>query len=106
MVVGVEERGEQNRSFRGMRRKPPKVTILRSRIADARRIIDAQQALLERLRVSGEPTREAEASLRTYVSALAHLLGHEQRLKLEAQSRRAQNDDRASPLEVLSQDRT
>ena len=60
------------------KKKPTKLDVLKSRIADARRIIDAQQVLLEGLRNDGEPTQEAEAALRTYASALMHLLPHEE----------------------------
>jgi hypothetical protein len=42
-----------------MPRKKPKLAVLADRIATARRIIEAQQALLEELRVSGEPRFEA-----------------------------------------------
>jgi hypothetical protein len=41
--------------MRDMPRKKPKLRVLSDRIADARRIIDTQQALLEKLRVSGQP---------------------------------------------------
>jgi hypothetical protein len=61
-----------------------------TRLADARRIIDAQQTLLEKLRKNGEPTDEAEAPLRTYVSALMHLLAHEEKLRLEAQAKKGE----------------
>jgi hypothetical protein len=72
------------------KKKPAKLDVLRSRIADARRIIDGQQALLEKLRKHGEPTDEAEAALRTYASALMHLLAHEKRLTLEAQAKKGE----------------
>jgi hypothetical protein len=67
-----------------MPRESPKLKILGAHIADARDIIDTQQALLEKLRINGEPTLEAEGALRTYASALMHLLAHERHLKLEA----------------------
>ena len=51
-------------------RKKPKMIVLAVQIAAARRIIDSQQALLERLRVNGQPTDQAEGALRTYVSSL------------------------------------
>ena len=80
-----------------MPRKSPKLKILGTRIADARRIIDAQQALLEKLRMNGEPTREAEGALRTYVSALMHLLAHEKKLKLEAQAKKGETKKLKKP---------
>jgi len=91
MAAGDGEQGVQDRkACRAdvMPRKSPKLKVLGPRIADARRIIDAQQALLEKLRMNGEPTREAEGALRTYVSALTHLLAHEERLKVEARAKR------------------
>jgi hypothetical protein len=68
----------------------PKLTVLARRIATARRIIVAQQALLERLRVSGEPTFEAKAALRTYTSALMHLLAHADRMRQEALAKKGE----------------
>ena len=70
--------------------KSPKPKVLGTRIADAQHIIDAQQALLEKLRIKGEPTHEAEGALRTYVSALMHLRAHEKRLRLEAKAKRGE----------------
>ena len=58
--------------------------MLADRIATARRIIEEQQALLVRLRASGQLTYEAEAALRTYVSSLMHLLAHADKLRDEA----------------------
>jgi hypothetical protein len=49
------------------------IALLWDQVAEARRIIDAQHALLEKLRVAGAPTREAEGALRTYASSLMHL---------------------------------
>jgi hypothetical protein len=69
------------------KKKPTKLDMLGTRVADARRIIDAPQALLEKLRKDGEPTDEAEAALRTHASALMHLLAHKERLRLEAPAR-------------------
>ena len=74
----------------GMPRKKPKLSVLAERIATARRIIEAQQALLERLRVSGEPTYQAEAALRTYVSSLAHLLAHADKMREEALAKKGE----------------
>ena len=93
MVAGAGEQGVQDRkACRAdvMPRKSPKLKVLGTRIADAQHIIDAQQALLEKLRINGEPTHEAEGALRTYVSALMHLRAHEKRLKLEAKAKRGE----------------
>jgi hypothetical protein len=53
--------------------KKSKIAILSHQIGEARRIIDAQQALLEKLRVAGAPTHEAEGALLTYASSLMRL---------------------------------
>ena len=72
------------------RKRPPKpkLVLLAERIAEARRIIDAQQILLEKLRVAGVPTREDEGVLQTYISSLKHLLAHECKLKEEAEAKK------------------
>jgi hypothetical protein len=67
-----------------------KLGLLADRIAGARRIIDAQQTLLEKLRVAGAPTHEAEGALRIYASSLMHLLAHERKLKEEAEARKGE----------------
>ena len=74
------------------RKWPPKTKLglLADRIAEARRIIDAQQKLLEDLRVAGTPTRQAEGALRTYASSLMHLLAHEQKLQEEALAKKGE----------------
>ena len=73
-----------------MPRKKPKLALLADQIATARRIVEAQQALLERLRVNGQPTYEAEAALRTYVSSLMHHLAHADKLRDEALAKKAE----------------
>ena len=73
-----------------MPRKKPKLALLADQIATARRIVESQQALLERLRVSGQPTYEAEAALRAYVSSLVHLLAHADKLRDEALAKKAE----------------
>jgi hypothetical protein len=75
-----------------MPREKSQLAILSDQIAEARRIIDLQQALLEKLRVAGAPTREAEGALRTYASSLMHLLVHEQKLQEEALAKRAKRN--------------
>jgi hypothetical protein len=73
-----------------MPRKRPKLIALEGHIAVAQKIIDGQQALIERLRRSGQATREAEAALRTYVSSLMHLLNHERKMKDQAKAKRGE----------------
>ena len=63
-----------------------KLGLLADHIAEARRIIDAQQISLEKLRVAGAPTHEAEGALRIYASSLLHLLAHERKLKEETEA--------------------
>ena len=71
-----------------MPKKKPKLIVLSQHIAVARRIIDQQQALLEKLRVSGQPMLEAEGALPTYASSLMHLLAREPKIREEAKPRR------------------
>jgi hypothetical protein len=66
-----------------MPKKKSKLAVLAEKIAVARRIIDEQQASLEKLRITGQPTHEAEGALRTYVSSLMHLLAYQEKLRLE-----------------------
>jgi hypothetical protein len=73
-----------------MPKKKSKLAVLAERIAIARRFIDQQQALLEILRISKQPTQEAEGALRTYVSSLLHLLAYQERLRLEAQVKKGE----------------
>jgi hypothetical protein len=72
------------------KRAKTKLALLSDQIAEARRIIDRQQTLLETLRVAGAPTHEAEGALRTYASSLMHLLAYEQKLKEEALAKKGE----------------
>jgi hypothetical protein len=74
------------------RERPQKTKLgrLAEHIAEARRIIDVQQTWLEKLRVEGAPTHEAEGALRTYASSLRHLLAHERKLKEEAEAKKGE----------------
>jgi hypothetical protein len=74
------------------RKRPPKpqLVLLADRIAEARRIIDAQQTLLEDLRAAGAPTREAEGALRIYASSLMHLLAHERKSREETEAKKGE----------------
>ena len=73
-----------------MQRKKSRLGILSEQVAEARRIFDLQQALLEKLRVAGAPTHEAEGALQTYASSLTHLLAHEQNLQEEALAKKGE----------------
>ena len=46
-----------------MPRKSPKLVEVRARVAEARRIVDVQSGLVERLRAMAEPTLEAQDAL-------------------------------------------
>jgi hypothetical protein len=72
------------------RARKTKLALLSDQIAGARRIIDAQQALLEKLRIAGAPAHEAEGALRVYASSLMHLLAHEGKLKAEAEAKKGE----------------
>jgi hypothetical protein len=88
----VEKRLDHQSAVTACREKEQKkkLAVLSDQIAEARRIIDAQQALLEELRIAGAPTHKAEDALRTYASSLMHLLAHERKLIEEAEAKRGQ----------------
>jgi hypothetical protein len=71
-----------------------KLAALAERIAAARKIIQAQHDLLEKLRVSGQPTLEAEAVLRTYASSLTHLLAHAEKMREETLAKKGETKKR------------
>ena len=75
-----------------MREKKPKLVVLVKRAAEVRRIIRQRQALLERLRITGQPTTDAEGVLRTYVSSLTHLLDHTRRMREDAQAKKGERE--------------
>jgi hypothetical protein len=79
-----------------MPKRAPKLALLADRIAVARRIIDEQQTIVEKLRIGEEPTREAESALRTYVSSLMHLLAHEDKMKNEAKVKKGETRKKKS----------
>ena len=79
------------------RSRRPKLALLADRIAEARRIIRAQQILLEQLRVAGAPPHEAECALRTYASSLTHLLAYERELKEEAEATKGETKLKGGP---------
>ena len=69
-----------------MLKKRSKLAMLADRIAEARRIIEVQQAQLMKLQASSQSTNEAEGALRIYVSSLLHLLAHAEKLQEEAKA--------------------
>jgi hypothetical protein len=75
-------------------KKAPKLVMLVERVADARRIVDAQHALLVELRNNGEPAREAEGTLQTYVNLLLHLVAHEKKMTAEAKAKKGETRKR------------
>ena len=64
-----------------MPRKDPKGIVAGHRVAEARRIIADQHALIEKLRSSKQATLDAERSLQVYASSLKHLEDHERRIR-------------------------
>lgn len=85
-----------------MSSKRPKMFALAKRIAEVRRIIDQQQALLKKIRMSGQPTTEAEAMLRTYTSSLTHLLGHELRMKEDVEAKKGETKKKPADMIQLN----
>jgi hypothetical protein len=73
-----------------MPRKISKLRIVTLQLADARRIVAERQDLVAKLRAFGQPTIEAEATLRTYLSALTHLEAHESKLGAEAAAKKGE----------------
>jgi hypothetical protein len=84
------------------RKRPPKPKLvqLAERIAEARRIIDAEEMLLEKLRIAGVLTREDEGALRTYISSLTHLLVHEHKEKEAEANKTEANKTEANKTEA------
>ena len=77
-----------------MPRKISKLRIVTLQLADARRIVAEQQALVTKLQAFGQPTIEAEAILRTYLSSLTHLETHESKLREEAAAKKGETRSR------------
>jgi hypothetical protein len=73
-----------------MPKKRPKLTVLARHIADARHIVADQHALLAKLQATGQPTCEAEGTLRTYGSALHHLESHERKMRADAKAKKGE----------------
>ncbi len=73
-----------------MPKKKPKLIVLAQHIADARHIVANQLALLARLQAAREPTLEAEATLRTYISALQHLETLEHKMREEDKAKKGE----------------
>ena len=63
--------------------KNPKLIVTATRAAEARRIIANQDELIASLKASAQSTLDAEKSLKSYISALKHLQGHERRMRKE-----------------------
>ena len=76
------------------KQKEAKLAALAEQIATARSIVAAQQELLEKLRLSGQPTLEAEAVLRTYASSLTHLLAHAEKMRKETLAKKGETKKR------------
>jgi len=70
------------------------LTLAAHRVAEARRIVDQQNDLIGALKASGNPTLEAEAALRTFLSSLAHLEGHERAIRKEEEAKKRESRNR------------
>ena len=79
-----------------MPRRSPELILAAARAAEARRIVARQGQLIEGLKASGKPTREAEQALQLFVSALKVLEGHEHKLRDERRAKRRQSKKRKS----------
>jgi hypothetical protein len=77
-----------------MPRKSPKLVEVRARVAEARRIVDVQSGMVERLRAMGEPTLEAQDALNTYTSGLKHLEAYELKLREDAKAKKGETKKR------------
>jgi hypothetical protein len=64
-----------------MPRKHDTLVVASQRIAEARRLVANQEALIANLRVARRATGNAEATLFTYLSALRHLEDQERKIK-------------------------
>jgi hypothetical protein len=64
-----------------MPRKHATLIAAAERVAEARRLVASQEALIANLRLARRPTADAEAALFTYLSALRHLEDHERKIK-------------------------
>ena len=73
-----------------MPRKSPKLAEVRARVAAARRIVDVQLVLVERLQATGERTLKAQGALNTYASGLKHLEAYELKLREDAKAKKGE----------------
>jgi hypothetical protein len=65
-------------------KKSPKLLQAAARVAEARRIIAQQYALIAQLKASMHPTDDAERSLRMYIRLFQPLEDHERKLRKES----------------------
>ena len=70
--------------------KRPKLRVLADRIAEARRIVEAQQTLKMKLQTGGQSTTEAESTLKICVSSLLHLQAYAEKLQEEAKAKKGE----------------
>jgi hypothetical protein len=83
-----------------MPRKRPKLVKVAEQLRNARRIVAEQMAVVATARANGEPTLEAESTLRTYLSGLAHFEAHERKMREDAKKKgesRARREQRRRP---------
>ncbi len=65
-----------------------KLVVVKARTAEARRLVTRQQDLIATLKLSKQPTVDAEGTLQTYISALKHLEAHEDKVRAEVSARK------------------
>jgi hypothetical protein len=71
-----------------MPRNQPKLILAGHRAAEARRIVENQRGLIAVLKVKGESTLRAEATLQMYLSSLKLLEDHEWKIRQERKAKR------------------
>jgi hypothetical protein len=80
-----------------MPKKKSKLSVLAQHIAGARHIVADQRALLAKLQATGQPTSEAQGTLRTYRSALHHLESHERKMRAADETKKGETLKKKKP---------
>jgi hypothetical protein len=73
-----------------MPRRNPKLIAAAHRVAEARRIVADQRALIARLKAFRLPVVDAEATLEMYIGSLTLLEDHERRMKEENKAKKSE----------------
>jgi hypothetical protein len=80
-----------------MPRKRSKLIAIAQRVAVARRIVAEQSALVAKLQAEGQPTFEADGTLRTYISSLKHLEAHAHKMREETKAKKGETVKKKAP---------